>query len=239
MTSLVIIPTYNEAENLPTLIEAVFHILPEIHILIIDDASPDGTGELLERLRRDQPRLFAIHRSAKGGYAGAYLEGFRWALGRGYDVVGQMDADLSHNPAVLPLMFEVIAADCHLAVGSRYVKGGGIENWALHRRFLSLCANRFARAALRCPIHDMTSGYVLWTRKALEALDLEGVRSRGYVFQIELKMRAHRRCLKLREVPIVFEERKKGRSKMTLGIIWEAFAQVIRLAALSSRLRSP
>jgi dolichol-phosphate mannosyltransferase len=172
-----------------------------------------------------------LHRSSKRGIASAYIDGFRWALERSYDVICQMDADLSHNPVVLPGMLEKIV-DHDLVIGSRYVGGGGIQNWGLLRRGLSLCANLYSRMVLQCPIHDLTSGFVLWRRAALEVLDLEAIRSKGYVFQIELKLRAHRRRFTFSEIPIVFEERKLGRSKLNLAIIWEAFVRVLRLRSL-------
>ncbi|RMG18223.1 MAG: polyprenol monophosphomannose synthase [Deltaproteobacteria bacterium] len=229
---LVIVPTYNEAENLEALAGAVFEVatrLPcALEILIVDDASPDGTGAIADRLAARDARVHVLHRPGKEGLGRAYLAGFDWALARNYDLVVQMDADFSHDPAHLPALLSA-AQKADVVLGSRYVPGGGTVNWGLGRRLLSRGGSAYARAILRLPYRDLTGGYKVFRRAALEALSLSTVRSEGYAFQIELTLRAHRRGLRIRELPIVFEDRRVGQSKMSRRIVLEAVFLVWKL----------
>jgi dolichol-phosphate mannosyltransferase len=224
-----ILPTYNEAENLESMVRAV---LPRLAsggttptILIVDDASPDGTGRIADRLAAELPEVRVLHRTRKDGLGRAYLAGFAAALERGADLVLQMDCDFSHDPADVPrLMAAANGAD--LVLGSRYVPGGGVENWALRRRVQSRGGCAYARLILGVPVRDLTGGFKCWTREGLEALDLDGVDAHGYGFQIETTYRAVQAGLTVTEVPIVFRERREGQSKMTAWITLEAVWKV-------------
>jgi dolichol-phosphate mannosyltransferase len=224
-----ILPTYNEAENLEPMVNAV---LPQLRhsgatptILVVDDASPDGTGAIADRLASRHPELQVLHRPTKDGLGRAYLAGFQAALDGGADLVLQMDCDFSHDPGDVPRLMEA-AATADVSLGSRYVPGGGVENWALRRRIQSRGGCAYARLILRVPVRDLTGGFKCWNRRALEALDFDGVDAHGYGFQIEMTYRALKAGLSVTEVPIVFRERREGQSKMTLWITLEAVWKV-------------
>lgn len=229
MRSLVILPTYNERENISPIVASIHEHAPEAHILIVDDNSPDGTGAAAEELSRKHPnQIFAIHRPRKEGLGPAYVDGFKFALARDYDVVVQMDADFSHDPKYLPLFFHEIA-DADVVIGSRYVKGISVVNWDLKRLMLSQAATLYVRTVTRMPLTDATTGFKCWRRSALEQIDFEHIFSNGYVFLAEMSYQAFRKNLKLKEVPIVFVERRLGRSKFDWRIIAEGFWGVIRM----------
>jgi dolichol-phosphate mannosyltransferase len=224
-----ILPTYNEAQNLEPMVHAV---LPQLShtgatptILVVDDASPDGTGAIADRLAAELHEVRVLHRESKDGLGRAYLAGFQAALDGGADVILQMDCDFSHDPADVPRLMEAAGA-ADVVLGSRYVPGGGVENWALRRRIQSRGGCAYDRMILRVPVRDLTGGFKCWTRRALEALDFDGVDSHGYGFQIEMTYRAIRAGLSVTEVPIVFRERREGQSKMTTWITLEAVWKV-------------
>ena len=229
---LVIVPTYDEAENIEPLVSAIFEAterLPHrMEILVVDDDSPDGTGVIADRLAREDPRVHVLHRKEKAGLGRAYLAGFAWALERDYELVMEMDADFSHDPAHLPSLLAA-AEEADVVLGSRYVPGGGTVHWGLGRRLLSKGGSLYARTLLHLPYRDLTGGYKVFRREVLEALDLETVRSEGYAFQIELTLRAHRQGFRIVEVPIVFEDRRVGQSKMSRRIVFEAVRLVWKL----------
>jgi dolichol-phosphate mannosyltransferase len=231
MKIIQVIPTYNEAQNLPTLVTALFsQQIPGLHILVVDDNSPDGTGDVAEMLSHQYPgKISVLHRTVKEGLGKAYIEGFRLALNDGADVVGMMDADLSHPPDRLPALIEALdGAD--VVVGSRYVAGGNVDkDWPIWRKGLSWFGNTYARKILGLPIADATGGYRLWRRSALEAIPFEASRSNGYVFIVELAYQAKLAGLTFAEVPIYFAERTKGASKMSLRIQIEAAWRVWQL----------
>lgn len=226
--TLVIIPTYDEALSLPTTVRALRDAMPDADVLVVDDASPDGTGELADRLAAADPRISVLHRPGKDGLGRAYLAGFAWAAERGYEVIVEMDADGSHPPAALPAMLDALGSDarCGAAIGSRWVPGGRVVDWPLPRRLLSRGANAYARIALGVPVHDLTAGYRAYRASALAALDLEHVDSRGYCFQIDVTLRVLDAGWRIREVPITFRDRTFGTSKMTGGIVGEAMRRV-------------
>lgn len=228
MPTLIVIPTYNERENLPTLVEQLRASAPDAHLLVVDDGSPDGTGQLADGFAATDPRVHVLHRTTKDGLGRAYIAGLTWGLEHGYDRLVQMDADLSHNPCDVPrLIAATESAD--IAIGSRYVKGGGTVNWGLFRRILSRGGGLYARTILGLPIQDLTGGFKCWRRAVLEAIDLPSVRSNGYSFQIEMTWRALRKGFKATEVPIVFTDRVDGVSKMSKRIVVEAVGMVWRL----------
>jgi dolichol-phosphate mannosyltransferase len=229
---LICVPTYDEAQNLPLVLERIRAALPAAHVLVLDDNSPDGTGELADRLAREDERLHVVHRSGKQGLAKAYLAGFAWALERDYEVVVQMDADLSHDPARVPGFLEALASGADVVVGSRRVPGGGIENWGPVRHFVSWGGSTYSRLLLGVKTRDLTSGYNAWRREVLEQIGLEQVGSSGYCFQIELKYRALRRGFRVVELPIVFPNRVHGTSKMDFPIFLEALLNVWKLRRL-------
>jgi len=226
---LLIVPTYNERDNVERVAREFLAPVPGSELLFVDDASPDGTGELLDHIAARDPRVHVLHRAGKLGLGTAYVEGFRWALGRGYDLIGEMDADFSHDPRYLPRMVELAAGGADVVVGSRYVEGGGTINWGIGRQIISRAGGRYARTVLGLDVRDMTSGFVLYRRGALERIPLDAVQSNGYSFQIEMKYRAHREGLRIVEVPIVFEDRRVGQSKMSRAIVAEALWIVWRL----------
>jgi dolichol-phosphate mannosyltransferase len=235
---LVVLPTYNEASNLPQIVPAILAQGP-FHILIVDDNSPDGTGRLAEELRgRFAERLAVLHRPGKLGLGTAYIAGFKYALARDYDCVFEMDADFSHDPACLPVFIRALA-EADVVIGSRYIPGGGTRNWSALRQAISRCGSLYARWVLGLPVHDVTSGFVGYRREVLAALDLDQVRSNGYSFQIEMKYRCHRQGFRLRELPIVFVDRRVGQSKMSGRIVLEALWVVwrLRLEGLRARWR--
>jgi dolichol-phosphate mannosyltransferase len=231
MRILVVTPTYNERDNLAEFVAAVHRVAPQVDLLVVDDASPDGTGALGDALAAADPRIHVIHRAGKLGLGTAYVEGFRFALARGYDVVFEMDADLSHDPAYIPRFLDAIAAGADVALGSRNVAGGGVEGWGVGRHVLSKGGSLYARTILGVPVRDLTTGYKAYTRRALDLIDVGTVRSNGYSFQIETTFRALRKGLRVVEVPIVFVDRRAGRSKMCRRIFAEAIVEVWRLRA--------
>jgi len=226
---LVVIPTYNEVGNLTPLVEQVLAQDARLEILVVDDRSPDGTGQLAGALAQKEPRLHVLHREAKLGLGTAYITGFKWALERGYDFVFEMDADFSHDPAHLKDFLKAIA-DADLVLGSRYLGGRvTVVNWPMGRLVLSYCANIYARWITGLRIWDLTGGFKCFRRRVLEAIDLSQVRSNGYAFQIEMSVRAWRKGFRLKEVPIVFVDRTEGQSKMNRSIVREAVWMVPRL----------
>ena len=230
-SKLVIIPTYNEKENIEDIIRAVFFLEGEFHVLVIDDGSPDGTAGIVKRLQLQQPeRLHLLERSGKLGLGTAYLTGFRWALDHGYDYIFEMDADFSHDPKDLLRLYEACAeGGADVAIGSRYCNGVSVIDWPMGRIVMSYCASYYVRCVLRMKVYDTTAGFVCYRRKVLETIDLDAVRMKGYGFQIEMKYSAHRLGFRLKEVPIVFTNRQKGVSKMSGGIFSEALWGVLGL----------
>jgi dolichol-phosphate mannosyltransferase len=234
--AVVCLPTYNERENLARVIDALEPL--GVRVLVIDDNSPDGTGELADRLAAERDWVSVLHRERKEGLGPAYLAGFREVLRGDAEYVLEMDADLSHDPADVPRLIEACANGADLALGSRYVEGGGTENWGRVRRFVSAGGSFYARTLLGVPIRDLTGGFKCFRREALERIDLDSVHSKGYAFQIELTYRALRAGCTVVEVPIVFADRTHGDSKMSNAIFLEAVARVpaLRLAAVRGRL---
>jgi dolichol-phosphate mannosyltransferase len=236
--ALVIVPTYNERQNIEKLVESVLAQDHRLEIVVVDDGSPDGTGELVDEIAARNPRVHAIHRPRKMGLGTAYIAGFRWALERKYDLVFEMDADFSHDPNHLPQFLEA-ARDADLVLGSRYRHGKvTVVNWPIARLILSYSANIYARAVTGMPLYDATGGFKCFRREVLEAIDLNDVRSNGYAFQIEMSFRAWRRGYRIVEIPIVFVDRTEGESKMSKKIIREAVWMVWRLRwwAISGRV---
>lgn len=228
MKTTVVIPTYNERQNLSQLVPRVLATLPETHVLVVDDASPDGTGKLADDLASQDARVRVIHRPRKMGLGSAYVEGFRHALSTDSGLIVQMDADFSHDPGVLPeLVGRAEAYD--VVLGSRYISGANVVNWPLRRLFLSYFANVYTRIVTGLPLRDSTGGYKCFRRKVLEAIDLDAIRSDGYSFQIEVNFRCWRRGFSMLEIPIVFVDRHAGTSKMSRRIVWEAMWLVWRL----------
>ena len=228
---LVIIPTYNEVENIEKIIAAVSDIEGDYHILVIDDDSPDGTADAVRSIQKQCPdRIFLIERSGKLGLGTAYVAGFKWALEHDYDYIFEMDADFSHNPADLPrLLAACVEGGADMSVGSRYCDGINVVNWPMGRILISYCASIYVRTVLGFRIFDSTAGFVCYSRKVLETIDLDAVRMKGYGFQIELKYTAHKLGFKIAEVPVVFVNRKEGTSKMSGSIFGEAFWGVLAL----------
>lgn len=236
--AIVVIPTYNERENLPRLVPMVLEQDSRLEVLVIDDASPDGTGEVADRLAAADPRVHVLHRAGKLGLGTAYLTGFRWALERDYAYIFEMDADFSHDPAHLPQFLDAIQ-NADVVLGSRYLEGRvTVVNWPITRLLLSYGANIYARLITGLPIADATGGYKCFRREVLEAIDLDRVESEGYAFQIELTLRAWKKGFRITEIPIVFTDRDVGESKMSRRIIWEAVWKVwkLRLLELFRRL---
>lgn len=227
--ALVVIPTYNEAPNLPSIVPLVLENDPRLEVLVIDDNSPDGTGQIADRLAQESPRVHVVHRSGKLGLGTAYLAGFKWALERHYDYVFEMDADFSHDPRHLKDFLKAVAG-ADVVLGSRYLQGRvTVINWPMGRLMLSYLANIYARWITGLHIWDLTGGFKCFRRSVLEAIDLSAVRSNGYAFQIEMSFRAWRKGFKLIEIPIVFEDRTEGQSKMSRAIVREAIWMVPRL----------
>ena len=228
---LVIIPTYNEKENIADIISAVFALPGEFHVLVIDDGSPDGTADIVKGLMEGAPstRLHLIERSGKLGLGTAYLTGFKWALEHGYDYVFEMDADFSHDPKDLLRLHKACTEGADLAVGSRYCNGVSVVDWPMGRIVMSYFASTYVRGILRMHIYDTTAGFVCYSRKVLETMNLDKVKMKGYGFQIEMKYTAYKLGFKIKEVPIIFTNRQKGTSKMSGGIFGEAFWGVIGL----------
>lgn len=236
---LIVIPTYNECGNLAELLSLIYTEVEGIHILIVDDNSPDGTGSLVKELMQYQykERLFLMERSGKLGLGTAYIAGFKWALAREYTHIFEMDADFSHNPKYLRSFIEV-AQSYDVVLGSRYIAGGGVVNWNLIRRIISRGGSLYSRFILGVPFRDLTGGYKCFRREVLEQIDLDDVKSNGYSFQIELTYRAFLKNFRIQEVPIVFEERAAGNSKMSREIFMEAIWMVWKLRADKHRLQT-
>jgi dolichol-phosphate mannosyltransferase len=227
MKTLIIIPTYDEVENLRPLLEAIFSFVPETDILIVDDNSPDGTGELADSIASEDSRVHVLHRSGKLGLGTAYIAGFKYAIAHGYDAAFEMDADFSHDPRYLPSFLQAIE-HADLVIGSRYVRGGETPNWPFVRRCISGAGNMFARFMLGIPVHDCTAGFRCYRREVLESIDLDTIQSEGYAFQVELAYRVRRQGFKIVEIPIIFVDRIVGTSKMSRKIVIEALAYVVR-----------
>ena len=227
--ALIVVPTYNERDNAGGIAARLLAALPGSDLLFVDDNSPDGTGDLLDELACREPRVHVMHRAGKLGLGTAYVEGFTWGLGRGYDYLFEMDADGSHDPRYLPQMVALAEDGADCVVGSRYVPGGGTENWGLGRKIISRGGSLYARTILGIDLRDVTAGFVCWRRAALEAIDLPTITSNGYSFQIEMKYRAVRKHLRVIETPIIFVDRRVGQSKMSRAIVAEALLQVWRL----------
>jgi glycosyltransferase involved in cell wall biosynthesis len=243
---LVIIPTYNEIENLERIVERLQAAVPDAHALVVDDGSPDGTGELADKLATDDPRVHVLHRTHKEGLGPAYVAGFHWAREHGFDVLVEMDADGSHDPAQLPALLAALESGADLALGSRYVTGGQVVDWPLRRELLSRAGNTYVRWALRLPLRDATGGYRAARGELIDQLPFDAVASHGYCFQVDWAWRAWRSGARVVEVPITFAERTLGRSKMSGSIVREALVRVTewglrdRLAdRLPGRVRRP
>ena len=229
--SIVIIPTYNERENIENIIRAVFGLDKVFHILIIEDGSPDGTAAIVKKLQEEYPdRLFMVERKGKLGLGTAYIAGFKWALAHNYQYIFEMDADFSHNPQDLPRLYKACAEDgSDVAIGSRYVSGVNVVNWPMGRVLMSYFASKYVRFITGIPIHDTTAGFVCYRRQVLEMIDLDHIRFKGYAFQIEMKFTAYKCGFKVVEVPVIFVNRELGTSKMNSSIFGEAVFGVIRL----------
>ncbi|MBE6323891.1 MAG: polyprenol monophosphomannose synthase [Bacteroidales bacterium] len=238
-TRLVIIPTYNEKENIENIIKAVMKLPLQFHVLVIDDGSPDGTADIVKRLMETtfEGKLFLIERAGKQGLGTAYITGFKWAIEHQYDFIFEMDADFSHNPNDLMKLYDACANEgADLAIGSRYITGVNVVNWPMGRVLMSYCASIYVRLVLGVDIHDTTAGFVCYRREVLETIELDKIRFKGYAFQIEMKFTAYKCGFKVKEVPIIFVNRVLGTSKMSGGIFSEALLGVIRLK-LSSWFR--
>lgn len=229
--SIVIIPTYNERENIENIIRAVFGLEKTFHILIIEDGSPDGTAAIVKTLQQEFPdRLFMIERKGKLGLGTAYITGFKWALEHSYEYIFEMDADFSHNPNDLPRLYEACAVQGgDVAIGSRYVSGVNVVNWPMGRVLMSYFASKYVRIVTGLPIHDTTAGFKCYRRQVLETIDLDHIRFKGYAFQIEMKFTAYKCGFKIIEVPVIFINREQGTSKMNSSIFGEAVFGVIKL----------
>ena len=229
--SIVIIPTYNERENIENIIRAVFGLEKTFHILIIEDGSPDGTAAIVKTLQQEFPdRLFMIERKGKLGLGTAYITGFKWALEHSYEYIFEMDADFSHNPNDLPRLYEACAVQGgDVAIGSRYVSGVNVVNWPMGRVLMSYFASKYVRVVTGLPIHDTTAGFKCYRRQVLETIDLDHIRFKGYAFQIEIKFTAYKCGFKIIEVPVIFINRELGTSKMNSSIFGEAVFGVIKL----------
>jgi dolichol-phosphate mannosyltransferase len=227
MKALISIPTYNERDNIANLVRDIQRVVSDVDILILDDNSPDGTGAIADQLAARDPSIHVMHRPGKMGLGAAYVAGFRYAIERGYDLVFEMDADFSHNPTYLP-QFLALAENADLVIGSRYIKGGGAPNWSPLRKFISSGGNVFARAVLGIPVHDCTGGYRCYRTAALRTLNLDAIRAQGYAFQVEMAYNFWKSGFRIRETPIIFEDRRVGSSKMSRKIFIEAFLWVVR-----------
>lgn len=238
MKKLVIIPTYNEQENIEQIVHAVMMLQQDFHVLVVDDSSPDGTAELVKNLQHVYPHhLHLTVRKIKDGLGKAYLHGFQWALQNGFDYIFEMDADFSHNPKDLPRLFEA-CKNADMSVGSRYSQGVNVVNWPMGRVLLSYFASKYVRLILGIPVFDTTAGFVCFKKETLLALNLDKIKLKGYGFQVEMKYRTFKKGLKIVEVPIIFTNRIKGQSKMNGGIIGEAIFGILNLKwkAMSGRL---
>ena len=238
MKKLVIIPTYNEIENISPMIDTVMSLDGEFDLLVIDDGSPDGTAAVVRKRQQEySERLHLVERSGKLGLGTAYITGFKWALEHDYDYIFEMDCDFSHNPNDLIRLYNAAREGSNVVVGSRYVKGVNVVNWPMSRLLMSYCASVYVRTITRMPVYDATAGFVCYSRRALETLDLDSVQMKGYGFQIEMKYSAWRLGMKISEVSIVFVDRQEGISKMSSGIFGEAFWGVLKLPLRKIRAR--
>ena len=233
METVVIVPTYNEIDNITTVINKLTALNLDLHILVIDDNSPDGTGDIVKNLQKMNEHIFMIERSGKLGLGTAYIKGFHWALARGYKYILEMDADLSHNPNDVPRLIKACKKGADLSIGSRYSEGVNVVNWPIKRLLLSYGANKYTRFVTRMPVKDATAGFKCFHRDVLEAIDLSKVKSSGYSFQIEMNFRAWKKGFNIIEVPIIFIERSEGHSKMSKSIVYEAVFMVWKLKLLS------
>jgi dolichol-phosphate mannosyltransferase len=237
--TLIVIPTYDERENVVAMSEAVLKQVPEADILFVDDNSPDGTGALLDEIASREPRVSVLHRAAKEGLGRAYIAGFKWALAREYALICEMDCDFSHDPAALPKLLQAARAGADLVLGSRYIDGIRVMNWPMSRLLLSTGAAKYVKFVTGMPVYDPTGGFKCFRRAVLQAIDLDAITSNGYSFQIEMTHVAWMKGFAIREVPIVFEDRRAGYSKMRSDIATEAFLMVLRLWARCGYRRSP
>jgi dolichol-phosphate mannosyltransferase len=227
--AVVCIPTYNERDNVEAIARAALAADARVDVLVIDDSSPDGTGEIADEIAAGEPRVHVLHRSRKEGLGKAYLSGFCWALERSYQFILEMDADFSHDPKYLPRFLEAAQSGADLVLGSRYVAGGGTVNWGMARQIVSRCGSFYARQVLGLRQRDLTGGFKCFRRRVLESVDLASVRSTGYAFQIELTYRTIKSGFRVQEIPIVFEDRRVGQSKMSWKIALEALTMVWKL----------
>ena len=236
---VMVVPTYNEAENLEWIVERLLRAVPETDVLVVDDGSPDGTGALADALAAREPRVRVVHRTEKAGLGAAYLHGFAVALEHGYDVVGEMDADGSHQPEQLPRLMATLSDGADLVIGARWIKGGSVVNWSPFRKALSVGGNLYARVLLGIPVHDITAGFRLFRATTLRTIDLNDVESVGYCFQTDLTLRTVRAGLRVVEVPIEFLERERGESKMNGAVATESLRRITRwgLEERSKQLR--
>jgi dolichol-phosphate mannosyltransferase len=230
--SLIIIPTYKEKENIERLVRTLFDLGQEIEILIVDDNSPDGTGDIADRLAAQDDRVHVLHRPGKLGLGSAYIQGFKFALDHDYDLIFEMDADFSHDPSYIPHFLEKIK-ECDVVLGSRYVQGVNVINWPMSRLLLSYFANFYTRIITGLPVKDATGGFKCYRRSALQAIDLDNVKSDGYSFQIEMTFKCWKKGFRISEMPIIFYERQRGHSKMSKKIVREAVVMVWRLRLMS------
>lgn len=237
MKSLIIVPTYNELENIRRLLPELMALAPDIRVLVVDDNSPDGTGRLADEMAAENERISVLHRPEKQGLGSAYVAGFRYAVQQDVDCVFEMDADFSHDPAMIPRFIEEIAS-CDVVIGSRYISGINVVNWPMSRLLLSYFANIYTRVVTGMTIRDTTSGFKCFRREVLERIDLDSVRSDGYAFQIEMNFRCWRKGYRVREIPIIFVDRRSGTSKLSRGVINEAVWIVwwLRLQRLLRRI---
>ncbi|MFA5714088.1 MAG: polyprenol monophosphomannose synthase [Bacteroidales bacterium] len=227
---IVIIPTYNEKENIEKIIRAIMSLEEKFNILVVDDNSPDGTADIVKRLQQELgDSLFILERKNKSGLGSAYIAGFRWSLENGYDFIIEMDADFSHNPKDLPRLYAACANGADLAIGSRYCKGISVVNWPIGRVVMSYFASKYVRTVLGMKIYDTTAGFKCYKRRVLETINLDNIKMRGYGFQIEMKYNTYKLGFKIEEVPIIFIDRKEGTSKMSSGIFGEAFWGVLKM----------
>ncbi|MFL5738967.1 MAG: polyprenol monophosphomannose synthase [Flavisolibacter sp.] len=231
MEKLVIIPTYNEKENIEAILRAIYNLKDEFHVLVIDDGSPDGTAEIVRQIQPQfNETVFLEERKGKQGLGTAYIHGFKWATSRGYNYIFEMDADFSHHPSDLPRLYAACkSGEADLAIGSRYVKGGGVKNWPNNRIALSKGGSLYTRLILWMPVHDQTAGFMCYKKEVLETINLDEIHFVGYAFQIEMKFAAWKLGFRLKEVPIQFEDRKFGESKMNRGIVKEGILGVLQL----------
>jgi dolichol-phosphate mannosyltransferase len=235
-----VLPTYNEKDNIRPIIEAILGTVPEASVLIVDDNSPDGTGRIADEMAAERPNVAVLHRESKQGLGRAYVDGFCNAAARGAQVIVQMDADFSHPVRFLPALLEpILSGQADVSLGSRYVKGGVIPRWSLIRRFISKGGSLFSRMVLRLPYRDLTGGFKAWRTDILQEIDLDSVHAGGYAFQIEMTFRAHRLGARIVEIPITFEERREGASKMSKAIVLEAFKVVVALRWAAARGEVP